>query len=123
VHGPCSKAAHVRSSMPGIKRTPSSGINERPAQGLKGASASVRTLDAGDVALVLGLGGGLLLLGQLVHVQLRVGALELAVPALAAQVALLLRLLRATGISSSKPSDFENCCTDLLTISMVFATN
>ncbi len=54
----------------------------------------VRTLDAGDVALVLGLGGGLLLLGQLVHVQLRVGALELAVPALAAQVALLLRLLR-----------------------------
>ena len=53
-----------------------------------------RTLDADDIALVLRLGGGLHLLGQLVHVQLLVGALELPVPALAAQVALLLRLLR-----------------------------
>ena len=54
----------------------------------------MRTLDADDIALVLGLRGGLHLVGQLVHVQLLIGALELPVPALAAQVALLLRLLR-----------------------------
>jgi hypothetical protein len=44
----------------------------------------MRTLDADDIALVLGLGGGLHLVGQLINVQLLIGALELPMPTLAA---------------------------------------
>lgn len=73
-----------------LRGRPSSGIGFSVSG--SGLRIARRTLDADDIALVLRLRGRLHLVRQLVHVQLLVGALELPVPALSTQVALLLRL-------------------------------